>query len=435
MAARAQNGWPTVIAALLGFAIAVATTKLGNPVIFEAMAYTPQNLAEAVFGLWPLSWGYTVVIPVLLLSIPVARFRIPEPKWLLALPILWLFLAFLSSARSVAPDLSRLAVMHFATAVAFFFAGLFGLAPSPKQNLFWRIAFFGFLYILWCGLEQHNGGLEATRKTFYEQPDWKNASKELILRVESNRVFSIFVYANAFAGAILLWTPALLIVLWDWTKRLPSIAQKVIVGLFAYMAFACLFWTGSKAGWLIAIAMAVAGLLHLQMSRQLRAGIICAILLLGLGGFAVKNLAYFKKGATSASARLIYWKAALQVANEHPLLGAGPGTFAKTFAPIKPPEAEMARLTHNDYLEQACDSGWPAFVIFTAFIATVLYFGHSVVVRSPLHLAVWLGALGWALQSFVEFGLYIPAIAWTAFLFLGWLLGNRNPIDTPKPSK
>ena len=34
--------------------------------------------------------------------------------------------------------------------------------------------------------------------------------------------------------------------------------------------------------------------------------------------------------------------------------------FAKTFAPIKPPEAEMARLVHNDYLEQACDSGWPA---------------------------------------------------------------------------
>jgi hypothetical protein len=43
--------------------------------------------------------------------------------------------------------------------------------------------------------------------------------------------------------------------------------------------------------------------------------------------------------------------------------------------------------------------------------------------------AVWLGLLGWSLQSCVEFGLYLPALAWPAFAFLGWLLGIR-PTDT-----
>jgi hypothetical protein len=43
--------------------------------------------------------------------------------------------------------------------------------------------------------------------------------------------------------------------------------------------------------------------------------------------------------------------------------------------------------------------------------------------------AVWLGVLGWSLQSLVEFGLYIPALAWPAFTFLGWLLGLRKPFD------
>ena len=52
-----------------------------------------------------------------------------------------------------------------------------------------------------------------------------------------------------------------------------------------------------------------------------------------------------------------YWEAAWQTFREHPMLGTGPGTFSVPYAKIKPPEAEMARLTHNDFLEQACDSG------------------------------------------------------------------------------
>jgi hypothetical protein len=41
---------------------------------------------------------------------------------------------------------------------------------------------------------------------------------------------------------------------------------------------------------------------------------------------------------------------------------------------------------------------------------------------------VWLGVLGWSLQGLVEFGLYIPALAWPAFAFLGWLLGRAGPV-------
>jgi len=39
---------------------------------------------------------------------------------------------------------------------------------------------------------------------------------------------------------------------------------------------------------------------------------------------------------------------------------------------------------------------------------------------------VWVGVLGWALQGLVEFGLYIPALAWPAFALLGWLLGRNR---------
>ena len=48
-----------------------------------------------------------------------------------------------------------------------------------------------------------------------------------------------------------------------------------------------------------------------------------------------------------------------------------------------------------------------------------------------LKFSIWLGLLGWGLQSMVEFGLYIPALAWPAFSLLGWLLGQAaNQIDS-----
>jgi hypothetical protein len=44
--------------------------------------------------------------------------------------------------------------------------------------------------------------------------------------------------------------------------------------------------------------------------------------------------------------------------------------------------------------------------------------------------AIWLGLLGWSLQELFEFGLYIPALAWTAFGLLGWLLSQLgNALD------
>jgi O-antigen ligase len=346
----------------------------------------------------------------------------------------WFVWVGFSKANSVAPELSTYCVMHFGAAVLVAGLGMLVLSRLPDTQPFWLIVALGFLYVFWIGIEQHNGGLEATRKAFFANPDWEKFPKEYQLKVQSNRIFGPFIYPNTFAGAILLWCPALVVSLWTWAARFPSLLQKLVVGLFATCGAACLYWTGSKAGWLIAVAMIGVGLLHLNIKRAVKIGVIAGVLVAGLAGFALKNRAYFEKGATSASARFIYWKAALQVANSHPFLGAGPGTFVKTFAPLKPPEAEMARLVHNDYLEQASDSGWPACLLFSGFVVGGLVLGHRKVALSKLHLAVWLGLLAWALQGFVEFGLYIPAIAWSAFLLMGWLLTCRNAIDTAKPN-
>jgi O-antigen ligase len=178
-------------------------------------------------------------------------------------------------------------------------------------------------------------------------------------------------------------------------------------------------------------------LTQIPISKQVRTAIIATVLLVGLAGFAVKYAGFFKKGATSVSARMDYWHAALHTARDHPLLGTGPGTFAIPYEKIKRPESEMSRLVHNDYLEQASDSGLPGCLLYLLFLGGILVTTWPR--NRPLtdqSFVIWLGALGWSLQSLLEFSLYIPSLAWPALAFLGWLLARsstRQILPPPLP--
>jgi O-antigen ligase len=124
-------------------------------------------------------------------------------------------------------------------------------------------------------------------------------------------------------------------------------------------------------------------------------------------------------------ARFDYWRAAAQTTWAHPLVGTGPGTFQRSYAKLKSPESEMARLTHNDYLEQFSDSGIIGGLAYTAWIVMSLAtIGRRVWRTENLVLfMLFLGLLGWFIQGIGEFSLYIPALAWTAFTVLGCALG------------
>ena len=63
----------------------------------------------------------------------------------------------------VAPELSALTIMHFGAAILIFHIGLLGLGRLPNLQPFWLLMCLSFLFIFWIGIDQHNGGLEATR--------------------------------------------------------------------------------------------------------------------------------------------------------------------------------------------------------------------------------------------------------------------------------
>jgi ABC-type multidrug transport system fused ATPase/permease subunit len=431
---RKQKAFALAFGLLLGLAL----VKFGNPVVMEKFVDAPTNFYEVLFNPWPAFWGYWLLAGVTVLGVMVANWKVEVPRILIVLPLVWLGWQFLAGTQTVDAALTRSTLAHFTTCVVCFFLGLFSLSQVKESRWVWAGIVAGFTLVLIVGLQQHFGGLEETRRYFftYLYPTMKTVPPDYLKKMSSTRIFSTLFYPNTLAGVVLLLLPGTMGLIWGMRERFTAGARGLIVAIAAAAALACLYWSGSKGGWLLMLVIGLIGALFLPFKRELKVALVAAVLVLGLAGFFVKYSGFFKKGATSVVARFDYWRAAVQTAKEKPLFGTGPGTFGKAYEKIKKPESEMARLTHNDYLQQASDSGMVGFLAYAAFIGLSVYFAYK---RNQfegdwLKLGIWLGVLGWGLQSVVEFGLYIPALAWLAFGFLGWLLGQpRNQIDTAKP--
>jgi O-antigen ligase len=301
---------------------------------------------------------------------------------------------------------------------------------------FWVPVLCAFGAVIALGIDQRFGGLDETRKYFftYVYPTMPNVPPEYLKKISSDRIFSTLFYPNALAGVTLLLLPVSLGMIWRFSTRLTAASRSLLVSLFGAGALGCLYWSGSKGGWLLSLLLALVALLHLPLSHRLKAGMVAVVFVCGVTGFVVKYAAFFERGATSVVARFDYWRAAVQTTAANPVFGTGPGTFGVAYFAIKHPESEMSRLTHNDYLQQASDSGMLGGAGYVAMILGILLRGYRKPRRPDgmMQFLVWLGLLGWALQGMMEFGLYLPALAWPAFSLAGWLLRAQPERMPPK---
>jgi hypothetical protein len=421
-----RNFGLAVFAALMGAGLGLSLLKFGNPVILDRMVEAPRTFWEFIFNPWPVRWGWVMLSLLVLLGIPTAGFRVRVPGAVLILPLVWFGWQMLASIGTVDAGLTQVTIAHFAACLAWFYLGVFCFGRLGGLGPFWIALLLAFAWVLWMGFDQHFGGLEATRKLVLEQGDLSRYPPEYLRRLASQRIFSTLFYPNSLAGVILLLLPGLLVVTGRATSRLSHIVQGVSVGLLGYAGLACLYWSGSKAGWLIAAGVMAAFLGQWPAARRFRIWWVGLIALLALGGFALRFSGYLERGATSAVARRDYWAAAWTTAVHHPFTGTGPGTFAIPYRQIKRPESEMAHLVHNDYLQQASDSGFVGLLAYAALIFGSLARLHGPCRADPLRYALWLGLAAWAAHSMLEFSLYIPALSWLPFALLGWLWASRQ---------
>ncbi len=453
---NAGNGFALAFGLFLGLAI----LKFGNPVILDQKITPPGSLAELVSDFWPTHWAVWVGLPFALAGWSLIR-RQPKPWpgtfWLWLLPLLWLGWELIASLNSVDPGLSQSTLPQFAGCIAAYYLGVY-LLRSPRL-LRWLLVgiLAAFTFCLMRGMDQRLYEFPQSYQSLTEgqQTGWTNYPPELLLEMKRDniivntngqdianpvimakfakgRVSGTLVYPNALAGLILLLLPVALVIAFRDTKQLKPLIRNAVLVLTVVLGGSAFFFTGSKLGWLLAIALGGFMLFRLDWPTKLKWLALALVLMAGLGVFAVRFHKYFAAGATSAGARLDYWRAAVQTTRDYPLLGTGPGTFQRPYARLKAPEAEMARLTHNDYLEQFSDSGVPGGLAYLAWIILALtVIGRCIWARGdPFSVAVFAGVLAWFVQGLGEFSLYIPALAWIAFTLLGALVGlSANEFD------
>jgi O-antigen ligase len=464
-----------------GLFLGLCIWKFGNPVILDGKIVPPASLSEFWNDPWPTHWASLILLPLVLVGAALAlmqkkqrngtlrdspqkskdragsRGRSPHQKWLWRLPLLWFGWQFLSATQTVDGNLTGATLWQFSGCVGCYFLGafLFGNELALRWLLIGVLAAFTFCLVR--AIDQRLFEFPQSHQMLVEgeQMGWTNfppatlremkiedviittngidvANPAILAKFAKGRVNGTLVYPNALAGAVLLLFPISLVFAFNSTRRLRPVIRVLVIALALFLGSVGFFWTGSKLGWLIAMTVGGIYLFRLKWPIRFKWAALTLVLLVGFGVFAVRFHNYFAAGATSAGARLDYWHAAVQTTFTHPLLGTGPGTFQRPYAQLKSPEAEMARLTHNDYLEQFSDSGIAGGIFYAIWVLTALaIIGRCVWdFGNPMIFAIFAGLLGWFIQGIGEFGLYVPALAWTAFTLLGCLLGwSGNQID------
>ena len=439
--------------ALLGLAI----WKFGNPVILDHQIGMPSTPQQYLSDPWPIHWAGWVLVPFAVIGALLARKNSanwPRPAALWLLPLAWLGWEFISATATVDAPLTEATLWEFAGCVACYFLGARLFARGQLWRWLLPGLFAGLIYCSVRAINQHVIEFPQTHQALVEGQanGWTNFPPESLQEMQSEnlimvtnggalvanpvilakfakgRVSGTLVYPNALAQILLLCLPLAFTLAFGATKTLKPRIRVAAIAMTVFLGGAAFLWTGSKLGWLLALGVAGLCLLRRDWSKKLKFATVTLVLVLGLGVFAVRFHNYLAAGATSVSARFDYWRAAVQTTESHPLTGTGPGTFQRPYAQLKSPAAEMARLTHNDYLEQFCDSGLPGGGAYTAWILLALYVAWKKTRAGgdAVWFAIFAGLIAWYAQGFGEFGLYIPALAWPAFTLLGCLVGKEK---------
>ncbi|HIB64680.1 MAG TPA: O-antigen ligase domain-containing protein, partial [Phycisphaerales bacterium] len=128
--------------------------------------------------------------------------------------------------------------------------------------------------------------------------------------------------------------------------------------------FECAFFRRSKSPQLRCLqAMALAGLVVLMVGHSKTAT--------DLGHNAKSRMDNLVQFDNSTKSRLEFWEAALDIANDHPILGTGPDGFSDYYPQHQKHYYYYSDSPHNSFLELASELGWVGATLFLLGLAAL----------------------------------------------------------------
>ena len=316
---------------------------------------------------------------------------------------------------------------HFA-GLASFCVAVWWSAANDRKVVPVLLHTIGLVGLISClhGLYQHFWGFEAMKRLTLEQAaaNHTELSGQMLQKLEQTRVYSTFIDPNVFASYLLLCFPFSLLAMYRWGLRFekPRLGSRALLVTGIVLFLGCLYWTGSRGAALGAAAGLACAVWTLPRVRTWRwrwlvpgAAILLALLLVVL-----TSLQKSRGGLASASVRIGYYKACVQMFAESPFFGAGTGEFFSHYLKEKAPGAEVARNPHSFYLgllgEQGLLGALAGLAILLLPWLTATFFPPKDNARQPLFTAACAATAAWTIHSAFQFNELVPGVAYlTAF--------------------
>ncbi|MGI8956481.1 MAG: O-antigen ligase family protein [Chthoniobacterales bacterium] len=388
-----------------------------------------------------------------LLAVFSLRRRKPAPKRL----CLWATAVFFSYilARawfSPVPYLARTDIFSVLAGLVIYLSVAFLITSAP-----WRMTILLFLLVValvqvWIGAIQFRSGNNFMLIPFLQRFDY------------GRRASGFYACPNHFAGLVeVIGIFCFSLACWS---RWPTWA-KLLVGYAGGICFAGLALTGSRGGYLGAVAsMLVVAVLTLLVLRRAGAALfwrtalgggILALLLVGALFFGFQKSDYLSGRAQNVidtqNVRIDLWKAAIEQWELRPIFGTGSGTYLYYGRHFRSERVQLDPVeVHNDYLHLLAEYGILGAAGFLFFLGAHLWRGWEgfqklgprrlALSGLPLsnNLALNIGAFGaiaaYIVHSVFDFNLHIPAnLCLLAFVF--GIFANpgrergKDPAETP----
>lgn len=241
--------------------------------------------------------------------------------------------------------------------------------------------------------------------------------------------FGPFVNRNHFAGFAELVIPMALV---------PLVLGKVrrerlfLVALFALVPIVALLLSASRGG-IISFAVQLVILVLLLLVRRIRSrhmilgGLVVLAAVLAVSWIGVQQVlqrfASMQSLEVTAGKRTSMRQDTWRLFLDHPVIGAGLGTFEMVFPPYDTLyDGKVVNHAHNDYLEMLAETGVLGGIVCAWFIGLVLVVSLKRLSEvgstfgPVLNLSGLLACCGILVHSLVDFNLHIPSNALLFFL-------------------
>lgn len=352
----------------------------------------------------------------------------------LDIPILTFFLFIgVSSLKSVGSAVSLSFIYQFMSYVLLFFLVANNLRTEEARRAVIFALFLSTFLLSIYGIYQYFWGLDITRMkvALYHSGEFP---PEFMTRLGTDKVFSTFVFPPALAGFLLLVMP--LSISMGFVGR--SRFERIFCGFISFpLILWCLILTFSKGGWVSAVlSMVVFVFIWLTVIKRVKKNVvaigvtICVLIFILLIVFDCLPKATFSGFIGSFGVRVGYWKSIPPMVRDFFLIGSGPGTFGIMYPGYRILLGRETQMAHNNYLQVLVETGVFGLVAFLWIWIRFLRRGIRLIfaekVDRMLILACFAGIIGFLIQGFVDFGLYVPGITMTVFLFLGLIEAKEN---------